>query len=129
VKDIIVCGHSHCGAVKALFDPGATENLPSLKQWLSHAQATKLIIDENYTHLEGDARIAAAVEENVLVQLEALRTHPTVHARLAAGKLNLHGWVYKIETGEVFYYDHADGQFLPLTEAPKAPAARSNHSI
>lgn len=116
VKDIIVCGHSHCGAMKALLHPEDVEDLPAVANWLSHAETTRRIIKENYADLGDKARLTAAIEENVLVQLENLRTHPAVAARLAKGELHLHGWVYKIETGEVFNYDPVQGQFLSLTE-------------
>lgn len=75
------------------------------------------IIKENYQHLEDNKLLTATVEENVIVQLENLRTHPLVAARLSAGKLRLHGWVYKIETGEVFGYDPDQCQFLALQDA------------
>lgn len=114
VTDIIVCGHSHCGAMDALLDSNKTADLPQVAAWLLHAESTRRIIRENYTHLTGEMLLTAAVEENVLVQLESLRTHPMVAARLAAKKLRLHGWVYKIDTGEVFGYDPAQAQFLSL---------------
>ncbi len=128
VRDIILCGHSGCGAMRALLEPAETERLPALRAWLAHAEATRRIVAENYGHLEGAARLSAAIEENVLVQIEHLRTHPAVAAALARGALRLHGWVYKIETGEVFAYDPAQGQFRPLGEggapAPAVPAER-----
>ncbi len=123
VKDIIVCGHSHCGAMAALIDPEKTDDLPQLRAWLDYASATRRIIHENYKDRDGDSRLTAAVEENVLVQLENLRTHPTVAARLARGDIHLHGWVYKIETGEVFAYDPNQGQFLPLLYDASATVA------
>jgi carbonic anhydrase len=116
VKDIIVCGHSHCGAVHALLHPEAVERFPALRAWLTHAETTRRIIEENYKELEGERLVTAAVEENVLVQLENLRTLPSVAARLVKGDLHLHGWVYKIETGEVFAFDPESGQFVPLAE-------------
>ena len=116
VKDIIICGHSHCGAVKGLLDPSQLADLPAVAQWLSHAEATKRIIDENYADLSPANRITAAIEENVLVQIENLRTLPCVKSRLVKGDLRLHGWVYKIETGQVFAYDRSEGQFIPLAE-------------
>lgn len=116
VRDIIVCGHSHCGAMKALLNPEETADLPAVSSWLQKAEATRRIIKENYQHLDEAARLKAAIEENVLVQLENLRTHPSVAARLARGELHLHGWVYKFETGQVFHYDPQQGQFLPLPE-------------
>jgi carbonic anhydrase len=116
VKDIIVCGHSHCGAMKGLLQPEQVAGLPAMAHWLSHAEATRCIMRDNYGHLDGERLLTAAVEENVLVQLENLRTHPAVASRLAQGDLHLHGWVYKIETGEVFAYDVEKGQFLKLIE-------------
>ncbi|HVJ84042.1 MAG TPA: carbonic anhydrase, partial [Caulifigura sp.] len=116
VRDIIICGHSHCGAVKGLLDPSEVASLPAVAQWLSHAEATRRIIEDNYGELSPEDRVTAAIEENVLVQLENLRTLPCVKSRLVKGDLRLHGWVYKIETGEVFAYDRVDRQFVPLEQ-------------
>jgi carbonic anhydrase len=116
VKDIIVCGHSHCGAMKGLLEPESVTDLPTVSAWLSHAESTRRIVHENYRHLEGPQLLTATVEENVLVQLENLRTLPSVASHMVKGDLHLHGWVYKIETGEVFAYDIASGQFVPLAE-------------
>lgn len=115
VKDIILCGHSHCGAMMGLLNPDALGDLPTVRTWLGHAETTRRIMRENYGHLEGQPLVTATVQENVLSQLENLRTHPAVAARLARGTLHLHGWVYKIETGEVFSYDAATNQFAPIT--------------
>lgn len=114
IRDIIVCGHSHCGAMKGLLEPEQLKGLPAMAAWLGNAEATRRIMAEKYPHLEGNARLTATVEENVLVQIENLRTHPVIAAGLSRGALNIHGWVYKIDTGEVFAYDPRTGQFLPL---------------
>lgn len=127
VKDIIVCGHSHCGAMKGLLHPEDLKDLPAVASWLSHAETTRLIIKENYPDLSDKARLTTAIEENVLVQLENLRTHPAVAARLAKGELHLHGWVYKIETGEVFNYDPEQGQFTSITDANKSASVTSRN--
>lgn len=116
VKDIIICGHSHCGAMKGLLEPQSVSSLPAVASWLSHAETTRRIVQENYGHLDGAKLITAAIEENVLVQLENLRTLPSVASRLIKGDLHLHGWVYKIETGEVFAFDPSSGQFVPIAE-------------
>jgi carbonic anhydrase len=121
VKDIIICGHSHCGAVKGLLNPDSLTELPAVAQWLSHAEATRWIIKENYSHLSDSERLNAAIQENVLVQLKNLRTLPAVAAKLINGDLNLHGWVYKFETGEVFAYNPEVGQFIPLLKEESAP--------
>jgi len=115
VKDIVLCGHSHCGAMRGLLDQPQLEKLPAVRSWLGHAESTQRIIEENYEHLTDEkARLTATVEENVLVQLENLRTHPSVAAALGRKALNLHGWVYKFETGQVFGYHPEDGQFVPM---------------
>lgn|SRR5512140_1967879 len=114
VSDVIVCGHSDCGAMRALLDPRSAEGLPEVQLWLRHAERTREIVEENYRHLEGRRRLMATIQENVLVQLEQLRTHPAVARAQAAGRLRLHGWVYKIEAGEVFAYDPVTGQFPSL---------------
>jgi carbonic anhydrase len=114
VKDIIICSHSHCGAMKALLQPELITSLPAVSSWLSHAEATRRIVSNNYRDLDEDRLVTATIEENVLVQLENLRTLPAVASRLVQGDLHLHGWVYKIETGDVFAYDLASGQFVPI---------------
>jgi carbonic anhydrase len=123
VPDIIICGHSHCGAMSGLLHPETTAGLPEVQALLSHAESTRRIISENYGHLvSDDARLTATIEENVLVQLEHLRTHPAVAAALGRQALTLHGWVYKFETGEVFAYEPSEGQFVPLRrEIPPRP--------
>lgn len=126
VEDIIICGHSHCGAMKALLaGPEHLTEMPATRSWLGHAEATRRIMRDKYRHLEGHALLTACVEENVLVQIENLRTHPAVAARLASKSVNLHGWVYKFETGEVFAYDPQQGQFTPLVEARQLTGSKS----
>jgi len=115
VKDIIVCGHSNCGAMKSLMEPSTLAELPATKAWLAHARKTEQIMWESYGHLHGNELLHATVEENVLVQVEHLRSHPVVAKALASGMLRPHAWVYKIETGEVFAFDQARGQYTSIT--------------
>src|SRR5688500_16986126 len=72
VKDVIVCGHSHCGAMKALLNPDEVASLPAVSSWLTHAETTRRIVRENYNDLDKDRLVTATVEENVLVQIENL---------------------------------------------------------
>jgi carbonic anhydrase len=121
VKDIIICGHSHCGAMRGLLQPEEIASLPAVSSWLSHAEKTRRIVKENYGHLDGNRLLTATVEENVLVQLENLRTLSPVASGLVRAELHLHGWVYKIETGEVFAYDTTSGQFVPVAQYQYPP--------
>ncbi len=108
IENIVVCGHSNCGAMKAVLDPGLSDHLPALRAWLEHAKNSPHGPEKNLNSI---------VEQNVLTQLNNLKTHPAVRDRLAQGKLHLFGWVYKISTGEVLSYDFRDEQFRPLQEA------------
>lgn len=124
VRDIIICGHSHCGAMGGLLNLDSLEKMPAVRAYLAHAEATRRIVEENYSHLtEPEERLTLTVEENVLVQLENLRTHPAVAAALARGDVKLHGWVYRFETGDVFGFDPDQKQFSPVHEIHRPIAA------
>jgi carbonic anhydrase len=118
VTDIVICGHSQCGAMGGLLNRSALTALPTVDKWLSHAEGTLQIIEENYKHVtDAAARVKVTVEENVLVQLNHLRTLPSVAAALKRNDLTLHGWVYKFETGQVFAYDSKESQFLEIKKS------------
>ena len=133
IKHVIICGHTRCGAMHAVAEPAATSNMPRVRQWLDHAQASSEIVCTCYAHLSGEARAKVLVQENVLTQLEHLRTHPVVAAALAAGELKLHAWVYKMETGEVFAYDPESGQFTSIVASseptPSYPLIRRRAGV
>ena len=99
-----------------MLNPERVAALPAVASWLRHADTTRRIVLDHYGDRDEAGVLTAAVEENVLVQLEHLRTLPAVASRLVRGDLWLHGWVYKIETGEVFAFDPTVGQFVPLAE-------------
>ncbi len=123
VKDIIVCGHTDCGVAKSILDPGRAKDLPSLQEWLLQEEATRRIIQENYSHLQGDALLTATIQENVRVQLAHLRTHPLIAAKSRKRAIALHGWVYSIPTGQVWTFDDTRDQFVPLSGRSPGKAA------
>ncbi|CAG0992884.1 partial carbonic anhydrase, partial [Gammaproteobacteria bacterium] len=131
IRDISVCGHSGCGAMNALIHPEQLERLPATRSWLSHAEASRRIVEDNYAHVEEPARRQMiATEENVLVQIENLRTLPSVASALSRGELAVHGWGYKIETGEVFGYEASSNQFeLIDTARPMEPAIEPRRRV
>lgn len=105
LKDIILCGHSDYGAMRGLLQLNTlAEDMPLVCDWLKHAEATRRMIKENYKGLEGEELLNVTIEENVLTQIENLRTYPAIHSKIHNGLLNLHAWIYKIETGSVFVY-------------------------
>jgi carbonic anhydrase len=125
VPHIIVCGHSECGAMKGAMDPGSLETLPHVKEWLSYSRGAALIVQEKGSSLSAAERIDLMVRENVVLQMTHLRTHPYVVARLAAGQVQIHGWVYDIEGGGVLAYDETSGDFLSVADKYKEHVARA----
>jgi carbonic anhydrase len=115
VRDIIVCGHSQCGAIRGLLSPETLSDMPSLSLWLTHAERTKRILDDNYQDQDSDYVHNIAVQENVLVQMENLRTLPCIARKVMKREIEIHGWVYEIESGRVYIYDPIDEEFLPIT--------------
>lgn len=118
VSDVVVCGHSLCGAMSGLLNGlPEQEAMPHLQEWLELAAPVRKLIERDYQHLtDNTARLTAAAEENVLFALENLRTYPSVASRLAAGSLRLHGWFFKIATAEVLTYDFSTQQFQPIEQ-------------
>jgi carbonic anhydrase len=114
VEDIIVCGHTGCGAMKGVLQPETVAELPLVREWLGFCGATSQIMRENYKHLKGDDLLTVAAEENVLVQVEHLHTLPIVAARLGRNAIRLHAWIFNIGSGEIFAFDSDEGQFRPL---------------
>ena len=102
VKDIVVCGHSHCGAIRALYEP-PREDTPHIARWLGLARPAAL--DEPVT-----PDILRRTEmRSIVIQLERLMTYPMVRERVERGELALHGWYYVIEDGSVFALDFETG--------------------
>ena len=111
VSDIVICGHSDCGAMKALLNPDSAQlkRMPTVRSWLRNADAARSVVEVTQPDLQGDDFVQALVEQNVRTQLSHLRTHPSVAARVAMGKLRLHGWVYGIGNGSVSVIEGEDG--------------------
>ena len=116
VEQIIVCGHSHCGAMKGLLQLGKLEEeMPLVYGWLKHAEATRRLVQESYSDRKGEELLEITTAENVLTQIENLQTYPVVHSRLYQNKLKIYGWVFDIETGEILAFDPELHEFVPPT--------------
>lgn len=111
VPTIIVCGHTDCGVMRGALNPQALENYPNVTHWLKYAA-----VDHRETEPTPEFLLELA-ERNVVAQLRNLRSHPSVAARLEAGNLALHGWVYHIGSGTVTAWDEASGKFSAAAAA------------
>jgi carbonic anhydrase len=112
VERIIVCGHTHCGAIRAAYE-GAPDEAIALKAWLKLAREALLPVQPS------PEACYRTEQRAVVLQLERLMGYPMVRRRVEAGALTLHGWHYVIEEGEVHVFDVRKGDFVP--------ASRSEH--
>ncbi len=112
VRDIIVCGHSDCGAMKALSrDRSHYADTPHIAEWLRNGDGTLRVLAANYSHLSRHEQMVILPLENILLQVENLRTYPVVRQAVREGRLHVHAWFYVIRTGEVHAYDPLREQF------------------
>ena len=101
VKHVVVCGHSDCGAMKALLHPESTDGMPTVRSWLTNGKAALTVATSLGPDDRPSERLRRLTEENVLMQLAHLKTHPSVAGALARHELTISGWVYDIGSGEV----------------------------
>jgi carbonic anhydrase len=110
VRHIVVCGHSHCGAMRALYDDVPAE-ARNLRAWLDLAREATLPVRATSEALR------RTEQRSVVLQLERLMDYPMVRSRVECGELALHGWHYVIEDGEVHVFDVDAGGFVPASLA------------
>jgi carbonic anhydrase len=121
VRQIVVCGHSDCGAMKALLEPESVAAMPTVTSWLRNAHAALPVAEALYESdlREGSDRslLEELTEQNVLLQLRHLKTHPSVVEAMGAGHLTMSGWVYEIGSGEVRIARDGQQLFTPIGSA------------
>jgi carbonic anhydrase len=117
VKDIIICGHSNCGAMQSLYrDEKEVQSMPHLKEWLQMADSVKELVLRHYAEANVEIRQRVTEEENVLLQLHNIQTYPFVRQALDQGILHIHGWYYNIATGSILSYNSTEDVFKPISE-------------
>ena len=112
---LIVCGHTDCGVIKALLEPENAAGMPALQNWMRHSLPARERLLRDNPNAPREEKLRRLTEYNVLVQLENLKTHPAVEARLAKGEIELDGWVYEIATGSILVADPSTGMFGGLS--------------
>jgi len=116
VQDIVVCGHYRCGAMQGLLAPEQLEAMPTVAGWLKKAEAARHAVERHASGVTGDELVDRLVEQNVLLQLEHLRSHPSVAEAESKGRLAVHGWSYRFETGDIVRYDVDEKRFVAVAE-------------
>lgn len=115
VKHIVVCGHTDCGAMKGALNPAALDTLPHVQEWLDHCRAAVEVVKAKKGKATID-ELSNVTEENVLLQLQHLKTHPAVASKLSTGAVDLHAWVYDIKHGTVNVFDSGKEAFIPAEQ-------------
>jgi carbonic anhydrase len=116
VQHVVICGHSDCGAMKALLNPESLEKLPTVKSWLKNAHAALSVAQSLAEPNEKPNELVRRLtEENVLLQMQHLRTHPSVAGAMAREELTISGWVYDIGQGEVRISEDGGRVFRTVT--------------
>ncbi len=115
VQHVVICGHSDCGAMKALVRPESLEEMPAVRNWMNNAAAAMSVAKSMMKPDERPSEfVKRLTEENVLLQLQHLRTHPSVAGAIARGELTISGWVYDIGKGEVRITEDGGREFHPV---------------
>lgn len=127
VPHIVICGHTECGAMKGAMNPEGLNSLPHVKEWLNFSRAAVEVVRELAPEADEGERMRLLLEQNVVLQLQHLKTHPSVAARLAKGDLTLHGWVYDIKTGGVVSWDEKENCFVPVDTRYASEIAKLTH--
>ncbi len=116
VRDIIVCGHSQCGAMQGVIQPDALGNMKSVADWLHYADPCYERAKLRFPQAVGSELVQAVIEQNVLLQIDHLKSYQQVQDAIATGNLRVHAWVYRFEYGEVLAYDASQDRFVALPE-------------
>ena len=124
VRDIVVKGHSDCGAMKALLNPKGLSELPDVKSWLRQADEAREALGKAELANPGPDSLEKITKLNVRLQLDRLSAHPKVQAKLLAGELDVHGWYYKIATGEIQAWQPAEDRWVAVQDALESLPAR-----
>lgn len=124
VSDIIVCGHSACGAMRAALKPPSAE-MPHVGNWLRNVETAKGLLPPYEPLPSDEARADTLSELNVLTQLKNIKSYPIVQEKLDAGKLFLHAWYFEIDSAQLYTYSPEEEEFVPLTEASGGPLRAS----
>ncbi len=118
VRHVVICGHTDCGAMKALLDPSSTAKMPSVRNWLTNAQTALAVARTLHEHqIEAHHQRPlndVLTEQNVLLQIQHLRTHPSVATALTTGDLTISGWIYDVTTGNVRIAENNALTFTPV---------------
>ena len=116
IRNVLVCGHTDCGAMKALLQTGALEELPAIQEWIETAAPALTALERHGLAADDQKALRVVTEENVLVQMEHLRTHPAISGKGDMPEVRLYGALYEIDSGNFLIHDPDRHSFVPINE-------------
>ena len=119
IRDVILCGHSNCGAMQGVLHPERLDGMPAVRQWVSYADTARREAVEANPGADDETLLDRVVDTNVIAQIRNILTFPFVRSFVEKGELDLHGWVYDIATGRVKGLDATGRNFVPLGSGEK----------
>ena len=114
VDDIVVCGHTGCGGIQALAEPIPPDQEAHLGRWVEFTRPAHNLV--RAAQVGEEHRMIETIKAHIHFQLDNLMTYPIVANGVQAGRVNIHGWLYDMEKGEIFAYDRATGEWRGLLE-------------
>ncbi|WP_298622018.1 carbonic anhydrase [uncultured Legionella sp.] len=131
IKDIIICGHTQCGAMKGLLKNNIANQLPNVASWLSHSHSVLKSMHEDGTELieDPEEKLIIATQKNILLQIAHLKTYPLIAEKLARNELTIHGWLYEVKTGKIQIYEPEKSDFIVLESALDNAIERRKNKI
>ena len=114
VQDVIICGHSDCGAMKGILHPEKVAHMPAVARWVELAKNAREAVRREFPDLDDDTAAELLVDYNVITQVRNLLTHSFIRERVEAGKLEIYGWTYDIRTGMIRGMDESGRHMIPL---------------
>jgi carbonic anhydrase len=113
---VIICGHTDCGVMKGLLHPEQAQGLPALQEWMRHAAESRHRVMRDCPDATDEEKLRLITQYNVLAQMENLKSHPSVHARIVGGEVDIRGWVYDIGDGSIWAADPESGRFAKIED-------------
>ena len=126
VKDVVICGHSDCGAMKGILHPEKVSHMPTVAKWVEHAKVAREAVHREFPDLDDNTVAELLVDYNVIAQVRNLLTHSFIRERVETGNLEVYGWAYDIRTGMIRGMDESGRHLVPLDfESKGSPDEKS----
>lgn len=114
IRDIVLCGHSDCGAMKAVLHPEKVASLPQVAAWVKYGEKARLQFEARESKPEGQEALDLVAQLNIVEQLKHLVAYPFIRRLIGKGEIDVYGWYYTIESGRILGWDESRGEIIEV---------------